>query len=158
MNQKCNSQKEKETKKEITMHSRCFHAIWKLLQQGRPLDKYTASSTCHCDQRTAQRILSFLHLEQHIKISDWIKVGNSQVRIPVYTLIEDADSDSPADMPKPLAVTADMSEYKKQRRKDPDIRDREAHQKRNKRAVAKAKQQFETNVGSMWKLLLGTGD
>ena len=47
---------------DINMHGRRFQQIWQALQKGEKLDKYTASDKYHCEQRTAQRILSYLHL------------------------------------------------------------------------------------------------
>lgn len=70
----------------ISLHSDTFQQLWALLESGREVDKYFAATHCSCDQKTAQRILSFLKLENHIKIIGWKSVVDSSVRTPVYVL------------------------------------------------------------------------
>ena len=135
------------------MHSRVFNSIWTALQSGEQLDKHTAAMSCHCDPKTAQRILSHLHLELLVRVCDWTQAGESHVIVPVYEIIQAGGST--IDMPRPSAKTKDRTVYNRQRRRDPDVREREATIKRNKRALADTKKSFDETGCSMWKSILG---
>ena len=139
---------------DINMHGRRFQQIWQALQKGEKLDKYTASDKYHCEQRTAQRILSYLHLEKFTRICGWVYAKNSHVRIPVYEII-DEDAGHTEDVPAPLAARKDNTTYQAQRREDPEVREGEYAVKRNKRVIENAKKRFNDSGCSMWKSLLG---
>lgn len=144
--------------KDINMHGRRFQQIWAALQKGEKLDKHTASDKYHCEQRTAQRILSYLHAEKHTRICGWIYAKNSHVRIPVYEII-DEDVGHTEDVPAPIAVRKDNTTYQAQRREDPAVRDGDNARKRNRRTLENEKKKFNDNGCSMWKSLLGvTGE
>lgn len=94
------------------MQSRCLPAIYKLLDSGSILNKYTAAAAVHCDQRTAQRILTHLHVVGEARIFAWIR--SKGFPIPIYTL---ADGKSDAAKPKPLSIDAVERSKKRQARK-----------------------------------------
>lgn len=98
----------------------------KLLHEGIELSKYDLAFRARCDQRTAQRILKKFHAEGRIKIASWAPIYTK--RIPVYKV-------GGTDAPKPAPVPP--AEAQAKRRKNPDVRAREAAIKRNDRTRRK---------------------
>lgn len=93
-----------------------------LLSEGRAMTKYDLAELAHCDQRTAQRVLSKL---EGIYVERWVPVY--QQMIPEYRLGYCKDA------PKPKGMTP--TQRSRKRRKDPEHRIQEAMQKRAKRFI-----------------------
>ena len=140
----------------IAMHGINFQRILAALERGELLDKQTAGDKFHCDYRTSQRILSYLHIEKHIRICGWRFAGTSHVRIPIYQII-DSEHGTEKDVAPPPPVRDNAAEYQRKRRESPEVRIAEASAKKNKRVVEKAKKKFNESGGSIWKSLLRVG-
>lgn len=111
------------------MIPRCFKAIYLLSQSSRSVSKYSLSRDVPCDQRTAQRILMHLHVENHVRICDWIQSRGQYV--PVYS-----KADGQPDAQKIPVTTADRAEYQRSRRRNrPELKEKEAAVKRNNRLL-----------------------
>ena len=91
------------------MQSRVFPAIWKLIQQVEEVSKLSAAQLVHCDTKTAQRILTHLHVEGHTRICGWIRSKGSPV--PVYIL-----HDGKPDLRKPAPIADSPVERNEKRR------------------------------------------
>ena len=125
MNQNC--------KGHLTMHSRIFPEVWKLLQNETVgVTKYDIENRCYCDHRSAQRILTHLHLENEVYICGWRKAKKSEVRIPIYL------RGNKPDAPRPVPVRERQNEYMRERRSDPERKEELSRAQKNKRMLKNA--------------------
>lgn len=126
-----NSAQSENKMEKITMQSRCFPAIYTLFKKGQKVTKHTAADSVYCDEHTALKILTHLHVVGDIRICDWIR-GNGPA-LPVYCM-----ADGKKDKPRPEPSTASKTRYMRdKRRSSPELREKEAAAKRLKRANKK---------------------
>lgn len=108
--------------------SRCLRDIVsKMQQEGHALTKHTAAELIHCDKRTAERVLSHLWLEKHIRIVSWDKIYNNTT--PIYRWGQGADAPRPAPIP--------VAEKQRRHRAKPGVMERQNFNKRARRSVGK---------------------
>lgn len=120
-----------------TMHSRIFPAIWKLLQdETTGVTKYDVAYRCYCDHRSAQRILTHLHLEHEVYICSWRKAKKSGVSIPIYLIGKKKDAT------KPIPTRARVNEYAKEIRNNPDKKEKISKATKNKRVLKTMAEKF----------------
>ena len=97
-----------------------------VLEQGCVLTKRTAATAGHCDERTAQRYLMDMHYHGIARVCGWEREHGSA--IPKYIKY-----DGKPDAKKPTKLTTT-----ERRRKDQEVRAKEAFNKRAKRSAEKA--------------------
>jgi len=81
------------------MKSRVEPKAMELFEADLSFNKYYLSKIAHCDQRTAQRILTKLHQNKQIVIQSWCKVYKQFV--PIYFI----NKRNRVDKPKPKPMT-----------------------------------------------------
>ena len=101
--------------------------------------KYDFAESGHCCQRAAQRELARLHEQGQVHVSGWAKRYHQW--IPIYS------PGKGRDVPKPPPVPG-AERMRRNRAKDPELRDRE-------RAARKAKREWRAAVGnSVWETMM----
>lgn len=107
------------------MKSRIEDKARELFADGKALSKYDLSLTAHCDQRHAARVLKKLHQGGNVRICKWVRIYWAW--IPVYK------TGKQLDIPKPEPKS--KAEQARERRKDINVRIREAMMKRAARLL-----------------------